>query len=271
MGRIADLRQRAQRKTSNVYDTLFTRRVSIYVTAVLAPLGVSANAVSTLNLLVAAATCALIGLGSGWQVIAGVAGMHLVAVLDSVDGELARLRKTFSLKGLFLEDLCAFTMINGMFLALGGYVLHTQGEVWPLALAVVTVAFGRNAMQVARRAILKSIATKRPVAADAHRAAGPPGAASRLRGFVEKHLLHYTNLWLITTSLILVEELGGRHDLRLVMYALVSYASLVLFKELAAIATFLFTGALERQSLDVYERARTIPTEPVSGLDLAKE
>jgi len=274
MGRIAELRRQAQRRTSNLYDTWFTRRVSIYITAVLHPLGVSANAVSGFGWFVAVAACSLIGLGSGWQVLAGVACVHLFAVLDSVDGELARLRKTFSLKGLFLEDLCAYTMINGMFLALGGYLLHTMHEGWPLAVAVVIVAFGRNAMQVARRAMLKSIATRRPVSA------APPGTApaqtgrgavAKLRGFVEHHLLHFTNMWIITTTLILVEELGGRHDLHLVLYAFCLFAAAVLLKELAAIATFVFTGALEKQCLEVYDQARILPTEPVDGLDLAKD
>lgn len=273
MGRIAELRRQAQRRTSNVYDTLFTRRISIYLTAVLHPLGVSANAVSSFSWFVTIASCALIGLGAGWQVYAGVAGVHLFAVLDSVDGELARLRKTFSLKGLFLEDLCAFTMINGMFLALGGYLARTMGELWPLALAVVTVAFGRNAMQVARRAVLKSVATRRPVETEVSgrgaEAARAPAVFASVRGFVEHHLLHFTNMWIITTTLILVEELGGYHHLHLVLYAFCFFAVAVLLKELAAITTFVFTGALERQCLDVYERARTLPTEPVDGLDLA--
>ena len=38
MPHIRELRSRLQRKTSNVYDTLFTRRVSIYFTVVLARL-----------------------------------------------------------------------------------------------------------------------------------------------------------------------------------------------------------------------------------------
>lgn len=272
MGRIAELRRQAQRRTSNVYDTWFTRRVSIYITAVLYPFGVSANAVSGFSWFVTLASCAMIGLGAGWQVYAGVAGVHLFAVLDSVDGELARLRKTFSLKGLFLEDLCAFTMINGMFLALGGYLARTTGELWPLALAVVTVAFGRNAMQVARRAVLKSVATRRPVVAEASRSGEivrAPAVLASVRGFVEHHLLHFTNMWIITTTLILIEEVGGYHHVHLVLYAFCFFAAAVLLKELAAIATFVFTGALERQCLDVYESARTLPTEPVDGLDLA--
>jgi phosphatidylglycerophosphate synthase len=247
MGRIADLRAKAQRRTRNIYDTWFTRRVSIYVTALLYPLGVSANAVSAVNCLVAVAACAGIGLGTGWQVIAGVACVHLLAVLDSVDGELARLRQTFTVRGLFLEDLCAFTMINGMFLALGCYLWRTQHLAWPLALAVAVVAFGRNAMQVARRAILAAVEAGRPATKTTL------GAQTSLVRYLFEHvLLHFTNMWVIASSCVLVEELGGLHRLRLVLYTLVFFSAAVLVKEAAVILTFATTDALDRQVGDVH-------------------
>ncbi len=268
MGLITELRARAQRRTSNVYDTLFTRRVSIYITALLAPLGVSANAVSGVNVLVGTAACALIALAEPPWLYVGIALVHLFAVLDSVDGELARLRERYTLQGLYLEDLAAYTMINGMFLAVGCYVHRTQDVMWPLVLAVLIAAFGRNAMQVARRALLKSIMTRRPIRAEVAAIAGA-SSPSRLREFVEKQLLHYTNVWLVLTTLILVEQLGGFQERRLVLLALTGYLVLVALKELAVIATHVRTAALDRELHQIYERTRTVPTTPVSGADLA--
>ncbi len=271
MGHIADLRRRAQRSTSNFYDTLFTRRVSIYLTAALHPLGVSANTVSALNCVVAVAACAGIGLGTGWQVMLGVALVHLFAVLDSVDGELARLTQRYSLAGLFLEDLAAYTMINGVWLALGAYLSRTTATTWPLVVAVAIVAFGRNAMQVARRAILKSVATRRPIdpafAASLARRGAPRSA--RIRTFVEKHLLHYTNVWVVTTTLIVVEQLGGSGGRSLVLPAFVAYAGLVTVKELVAITLLVCGDGLDRQLVDVYAKAQAVPSAPVSGIALA--
>ncbi len=268
MGTIADLRRRAQRRTDNLYDTLFTRRVSIYVTAVCYALGLSANAVSMLNVVVGLTACVLIALGTGWQIAVGIALVHLFAVLDSVDGELARLRQRFSLAGLFLEDLAAYTMINGMFLAVGWYVQRTTGCAWPFVLAIIVVAIGRNAMQVARRAVMKSIATRRPLSADAlarhrERTAGAPSSTRRLA----ERVLHYTNVWLVMTTMIALEELGV--TAHLVMYTVYVYGTLVLVKEAAVIATYLFTDGLDRMLLDVYDRAGTLPTDPVPGVDLA--
>lgn len=128
VGRIAELRARAQRHTRNVYDTYFTRRVSIYITAVLYVLGVSANAVSAFSMLVVIAACSLIGLGTGWQLYLGVACMHLFAVLDSVDGELARLRFQYSKVGQWLDnlsdDLVDNAFVAGVGVALGGVWLY---------------------------------------------------------------------------------------------------------------------------------------------------
>lgn len=270
MGTIADLRRRAQRRTDSLYDTLFTRRVSIYLTALLYPLGVSANVVSMLNCVVGAAACILIGLGDGWQLAAGIACVHLFAVLDSVDGELARLHQRFSLLGLFLEDLAAFTMINGMFFAVGWYT-HRHGHTVPFVLALVVIAFGRNAMQVARRAVLKSIATRRPIDPGdlaRFRARGPraPSLARR----IGERVLHYTNVWIVLTTLIAIEQLGLTSR-PVVAVALCAYTVAVLLKEVALIATCMFTGALDDQMLAIYDRASTVPTDPVPGVDLAED
>ena len=90
MGRIAELRKTVQRKTDNIYDTLFTRRVSVYLTAALASTGITANQVSVIGAVVGLGACAFIAFGSPALQLGGVALLHLYAVLDSVDGELAR-------------------------------------------------------------------------------------------------------------------------------------------------------------------------------------
>jgi hypothetical protein len=239
---IAELRQKAQRRTSNIYDTLFTRRVSIYITALLYPLGVTANFVSAVNNLVAVASCVLIAFGSAnWHVLAGIGLVHLYAVLDSVDGELARLRRTFTIKGLFLEDLSAFTMINGFFLAVGWYLQRTTGKDWPVWIAVVVVGFGRNAMGAARRAINKWFESRRPIP-ESTTHAGATSVLGRIRKLVEEHLLHYTNIWITLSSLIAVDLLVSSDARTVLLYAFTFYVSAVLAKELAAIVVLAMTG-----------------------------
>jgi phosphatidylglycerophosphate synthase len=275
MPHIRELRSRLQRKTSNVYDTLFTRRVSIYFTVVLARLGVSANTVSALNILVGLAACALIGFAPGPWLLLGVALVHLYAVLDSVDGELARFRESFSLKGLFLEDLSAYAMINAFQLAMGFYLARTQAIRWPAAVAIAMAAFGRNAMPVARRAILKSILTSRPVSAavvakHARLSAEAPttsrSSLARLRSIVQDHVLHYTYIWIVLSSLVVVEQTLDLSRSRLVLVGFVFFSAGLVAKELGAVARYLLTDALETETLRIYEQARQIPTGRADGM-----
>ena len=67
--------------------------------------------------------------------------IHLYSVLDSVDGELARLRKQFSLTGLFLEDLSAFYVIVGFPLATATLVYRSGLGTLPLILGILYGAF----------------------------------------------------------------------------------------------------------------------------------
>ena len=215
---------------------------------------------SAFNGLVAVSACTLIGLGTErWQVLLGIALVHVYAVLDSVDGELARLRRSFTIKGLFLEDLSAFTMINGFFLAVAWYLHRTTGSDTPVILAVAVVAFGRNAMQVARRAIWKWLESHRPVRGAKPGGDWSPSLIGHVRKLVEEHLLHYTNIWIALTTLIAVELFDGP---KLVWYAFAFYICAVLAKELAAIAMLAMGDELRAQATAITDHVRQTPTEP---------
>jgi phosphatidylglycerophosphate synthase len=246
---IAELRRTIQKRTSNVYDTVFTRRVSIYVTAALAPTGITANQVSVIAALVGGAACALIAFGTPPLQIAGALLIHLHLVLDSVDGELARLRKSFTLRGLFIEDHTAYTMINAVFLAVAWYLRRGGHGDWPVVAAVALAAFGRNAMPVARRVILNLVAAGRPprVAASEPR---PPGG---LRHFIEEQLLYSTNIWVVLSVLIIVEAATGRRAGVALVYAYAVGGWLL--KEAAIVAHLVRGETLERQLADVRAQA----------------
>ncbi len=270
MRRISELRQVAQRSTSNVYDALLTRRVSIYLTAVLHPLGVSPNVVSGLGLLVGLAACALLGGGRGAWLVVGAGLVHLYAVLDSVDGELARLGRRFSLRGLFLEDLSAYTMMNAFWLGVAAYLHRTTELLWPLAVAIGLCAFGRNAMPAARRAMMKSLHTRRPVDRPAPSSPAGPGRIQRLRAIVEDHILHPTYVWVVLSTLMVVEELAGvSAPLVLVGFSLVAagYAA----KELAIVAMFVTGRGLDRELDRIYRAAEAGPDDAADPARLASD
>ena len=264
---ISELRPQIQRRTANVYDTWFTRRVSIYLTVAFAKLGATPNQISVLGACVGAACCLLLAFGEGAWLWTGVSCMHLYAVLDSVDGEIARLTKRFSLLGLFIEDLSAYLMINAFNLAIA-YRLYTDAHwTWPLAAAVGIAAFGRNVMPVARRALLKSVFTGRPPAVLAELPAARP--VSKWSELFQENVLHSTNQWVLLSALLGLAGSG------LVPYLWVGVAfgaimALLAVRELAGLIRIVRGDQLERELARIYLAAARTPESTADGLALAK-
>jgi phosphatidylglycerophosphate synthase len=267
---IAELRARVQPPTSNPYDRYFTKRVSVFVTALLAPWGITANQVSAVNVFVGLAACGLIARAHLSTVIAGVILLHVYAVLDSVDGELARFRRQFSLNGLFLEDLSAFYLIVGFPLAVAICAQRTGSGAALLLLALSYAVFGRTAMAVARRAVIRSIHTKRPVspAPPTDRRERSPGAT--VRRFVDDHLLNHTNIRVVVSTALAVEMLGS-HTAR-VAAVLMGTAVVGLLVREGATIVHLLRGHLDDLLLETYADARTMNTDASSadGFHLAR-
>jgi phosphatidylglycerophosphate synthase len=268
--RIAELRRRVQPPTNNVYDTVFTRRFSILVTAALAPLGTTANQVTVANLLVGFAACLLIAFTDNQGVVAGVILLHVYAILDSVDGELARLRRQFSLKGLYLEDLSAFFMIVGFPLAVGVHIHRAGSGPEPLVLAILYAAFGRNSMAVARRAILRSVRTKRPVESSSARQE-MPSYIGTIRRVMDEHLLNHTNIRLAVSTAFLVEVLAGG-PVTVTTWLMSAVLIGLLAREAAAILYLLRGHRLDTLLAEVYEDAKIVHTDPTDadGFRLAR-
>jgi CDP-alcohol phosphatidyltransferase. len=255
--RVAAVRAGAQRRTANLYDTYFTRRVSAYLTALLLPYQVSPNLVSALNIAIGLALCSLIAFGDRPLVLLGALLFHLYSVLDSVDGELARALGRCSLRGMFLENWSAYLQINAFGLAVGAHLLRAGGGVVPLGLALLAAVFGRCAAPVTRRVVLEVLQKRSPAEtlreppAGAARppVAGPPaakgGGASWLRRFVEESLLYQTNIWLVLSSLLVIEAIFPALALWLVFPAFLFYTLGALVKEAGIVWLALATPYLD--------------------------
>jgi phosphatidylglycerophosphate synthase len=111
LAEIARTVPRGAASSDSVWTRLVLRPLSIPVTAALLPLGVSANAVTWFGIGVCLAAAGLMALGGRPEAIAGAALFNLFAVLDCVDGNVARVRGG-SLYGPWVD-------------ALGGYVAYT--------------------------------------------------------------------------------------------------------------------------------------------------
>lgn len=122
---IAELRENQRVKTQHDqrWSYLVFRRISIYLSWLLLHTGVSANQVTVISIVMGVAGLVFLGVGATWATALGLAlllGYHL---LDRVDGEIARQRKVFSLRGVYLDNVGHHLTIAGVLIA-SGYALR---------------------------------------------------------------------------------------------------------------------------------------------------
>ena len=124
-------------------------------------------------------------------------------------------------------------------------------------------------MPTARRALLKSIETRREVVAPTR--GGLSGERSVPRSWARRaaeSVLDHTNIRLVTTTLVAAEVLIGRFDLGLVLVAFDFYLGGLAAREIAILAYLLRGDRLDRTLNEVCEAARA-PQRQTDGLALA--
>lgn len=126
------LMQSCRRSYDGLGDTYVIRPVSLRLTPHLAAIGATPNQVTWANAVVGLAACALVAAGPRWAQVVGGVAIFLQVVLDSCDGELARIRHRYSAFGRGLDNVTDDLIDLGMTVAFG----VALGGVWlPLALA----------------------------------------------------------------------------------------------------------------------------------------
>ena len=98
---------------------LYMRRLSPYVTRGFLPPALSANAVTALMLPVGLLAALALTFSGVLPAVGAVVLVQLQLLLDCCDGEVARWRKTFSPKGLYLDQLSHYTTEAALAAAIG--------------------------------------------------------------------------------------------------------------------------------------------------------
>ena len=93
------------------------RRLSIYITWAALHTSVSANQVSAMSLAALVVALVLIALPQAPLSLAGYAMVLVYFFLDKVDGEVARYRRVFSVRGVYMDELGHCWCFAGVFLA----------------------------------------------------------------------------------------------------------------------------------------------------------
>lgn len=119
-------------------DIYFYRRAGYVVAHAARLIGVSPNAVSVLAGIVGAIGGALVA----WPhlALAGVGGLVLHGIIDSADGQLARMTGQTSELGRILDGVAGYVTHIALYLALVTVVVQGGGSWWILAVAVLSGA-----------------------------------------------------------------------------------------------------------------------------------
>ncbi len=120
------------------------RKLSIRVTRVLLPTGISANQTTVVGILIGLVGAGLLAINSFWAQIAAILLLQLSFVLDFCDGELARFEREIEGKssgagGAYLDWVGHYYIPALMTGALGWAVFHETGDWWWLAAAMIVI------------------------------------------------------------------------------------------------------------------------------------
>ncbi len=122
------------------------RRVSIYLTWLLLHTGLTANQVTMISVAFALLGSALLAAPPAWLALTG--GICFLAhhLFDKVDGDIARFRKSYSIVGVYWDELGHSLAFAGIFVGLGLHLAWRAPNVGSVIAVLVAATIGALAM-----------------------------------------------------------------------------------------------------------------------------
>ncbi|MFC1595103.1 CDP-alcohol phosphatidyltransferase family protein, partial [Patescibacteria group bacterium] len=130
------------------YKTL-QRGLSIYITRLLLPLPIKPDYITILGITIGLVGCWFVFQNPWVYKIIGVCFLYLNTILDRVDGEIARYKKIYSLKGIYLDEINHLIIPSLFFLALAfglhpfsilkSSVIYTAGALSALSIMIIRI------------------------------------------------------------------------------------------------------------------------------------
>jgi len=130
--------QLPRKKYDKWYGAYVCRRISIYITRALIPLGISANTVTFIFLVIGLLACVFFSLGYEYWFLVGAILLHIWYLIDHVDGEIARYRNSSSVSGIYFDKMVHYIVHTSYYFCLGWGVYRDLGIT--LAIAVGYIA-----------------------------------------------------------------------------------------------------------------------------------
>jgi phosphatidylglycerophosphate synthase len=225
---------------------VYLRDVSPYLTRILLRLGLSANGVTWLMILIAA----LAAVVTSWPSVIAAAAVVILAqlqmLLDCCDGEVARWRGTSSAKGVYLDRLGHYVAECGIAVALG---IRATGEfrlsgIWISAGLLLALLIALNKVENDLVHVSRHYAGL-PQIADAEDVRRPVGSSSgvgvlrwarRVASYLPFHrAFHSVELSLLILVAAVVDLFIGGTATRVLLAGLVTAACLTVVGHLVAV------------------------------------
>lgn len=124
------------------YDRLLLGRVALYFTWLFLRLGISANKATIVGIIFGFVGCALLACGNYIGIIMGALALHVWAIFDDVDGQVARYTNTCSKYGAILDDLISGLAISALLFISVGIGAYFQTD--PFLTWVTKLVLGMN-------------------------------------------------------------------------------------------------------------------------------
>jgi phosphatidylglycerophosphate synthase len=229
--------------------SLFGRSFSIYLTRIAVWLGLSANAVTVLMIVCGWAAAAALLIPNVWGLVLAFVLALAQMTLDSVDGEVARWRRTTGPRGVFLDRIAHTTTEAAIPLAAGlSVALGADPHDWRWAtLGAVTamlVLVNKSLRDGVRLSLLHAGANVTDGAGDRSLGDGFLAKARRAADFVPLHRLYHSVEQTIVLLLAAIAGVAWGFDgLAVGLVILAAALPLVIIGHATAI---LASGALRR-------------------------
>ena len=223
---------------------LFHRHLSIYVTRLLLPTGVSPNAVTASMFLTGLGAALLLSVPRLWAVVLAAVVIQVQGILDCTDGELARWRGQTGPVGVYLDRLGHYVTDGSLAVAVG---VHADGGLGSMGgWTIVGLATGFLVLLTKAETDLvhssRAQSGRPPIADTAEVAVPHVGLVRRLRGAARSMPINRALLAMEMTFLAIVASIVdvARDDLgatRVLDVALLAVAGLVVVGHLLAVVS----------------------------------
>jgi len=141
------------------YAKYLIRHVSIRITRLILPTGISANQATFIFLISGVFGSILLGTGELSYSIYGLLLIQFSYIFDCVDGEIARYRKQSSVKGVFIDSIGHEILTPAILLAMTFFVFNNTDQIYMLVLGTIATWASQRPMVMAKQNVLFTFLT----------------------------------------------------------------------------------------------------------------